>query len=156
MLPTTTTLHTSTNVFFPQLSHYPFLWITNIWLYFVVCFLGIFTTHETNVLDACSKNFCCLLLLLFLHLSTKVETTCKNITTVYQEIGKEQVFWNEAQLTTVFAFYKFFPFSEPLHTDAVKSWWRFFFLERPIKLEGKRSFVFLASFSLNSFNHSNY
>lgn len=79
----------------------------------------------------------------------------------YYHYVEKKIFWNKAQLTTVFPFYKSFPFSEPLHTDAVKSWWRFFFLECSIKLERRRTPVFLALLFffllfklLPSFSHS--
>lgn len=77
-------------------------------------------------------------------------------TVFYQSRNKQQynrrlpIFWNGAQLTTVFTLYKAFPLSEPVHADAVKCWWRFFFLECSIKLQGgKKNLVFCPFISLN-------
>lgn len=141
-------------VLFPHLSHYLFLWITkNVWLCFVTQFRYICKL----------SNMSSILYRLLLH-SLSVLPACFywSISLLkYYHYVEKKIVWNKAQLTTVFPFYKSFPFSEPLHTDAVKSWWRFFFLECSIKLERRRILVFLALFFfsflfklLPSFSHS--
>lgn len=106
LLPTASTPATPCSkhiVLFPHLSHYPFLWITKVWLCFVIWFLDTYASYQT-----CLRyfiGFCCILYLFVLHASTEVEVYL-NITTMW----KKKYFEIKHNLPLSF------PFTNPSHS----------------------------------------
>lgn len=59
-------------------------------------------------------------------------------------------------LTSIFTLHKTFPFSKPLHTDAIKSSWRVLLLECSVELQRKKKISHLKSKMcfVAEYNHS--